>query len=267
MQIRPSPPFSKGGTVAPLCALLALLLALLGWCSQPALARSIDADQQPAFAVLVFSKTSGFRHDSIPVGIAAINALGEERRFRVDATEDASMFSDERLAPYRVVVFLNTTGDVLDSAQRAAFERFIRRGAGFVGVHSATDTEYGWPWYGELVGAYFKSHPAIQSATLRVTGAKDASTAHLPAQWTRTDEWYNFREDPSPRVTVLIQLDEASYSGGTMGASHPMAWHHEYDGGRAWYTALGHTKESYQEPAFLRHLLGGIAWAAGVALE
>ena len=223
-----------------------------------------SADRDPAFAVLVFSKTAGYRHESIPAGIEAIRALGEQHRFAVDASEDAALFNDEGLAKYRVVVFLNTTGHVLDADQQAAFERFIRGGSGFVGIHSASDTEYDWPWYGRLVGAYFKRHPKIQPAALHVVDPTHESTRALPKVWTRTDEWYDFRDDPSGRVSVLLRLDETTYSGGGMGASHPAAWCHSYDGGRAWYTALGHTKESYAESLFLSHLLGGIQWAAGV---
>jgi type 1 glutamine amidotransferase len=229
--------------------------------------RIAAVDQAPKFAVSVFSRTVGFRHDSIPAGIAAIQALGAQHRVDVDATEAATTFSDEGLKKYRVVVFLNTTGDVLDTGQEAAFERFIRRGGGFVGIHSATDTEYRWPWYGKLVGAYFANHPAIQPATLLVSDPNDAATKHLPAKWTRTDEWYNFRSPPSREVNVLLRIDESSYSGGNMGTNHPMTWRHAYDGGRAWYTALGHTIESYSDPLFLRHLWGGIAWAAAVAVE
>lgn len=223
------------------------------------------AEPRADLAVLVFSKTAGYRHDSIEAGIAAVRALGKEKGLRVDATESASDFNDRRLATYRVVVFLNTTGDVLDTAQQEAFERFIRSGNGFVGVHSAADTEYDWPWYGGLVGAYFKSHPRIQPATLRVTAGNHPSTVHLPAEWRRRDEWYNFRDDPAPRGPILLVIDERSYAGGTMRNRHPMAWCQEYDGGRAWYTALGHTAETYSEPLFLQHLLGGILWAAGAA--
>lgn len=225
------------------------------------------AEPRADLAVLVFSKTAGYRHDSIEAGIAAVRALGKEKGLRVDATESASDFNDGRLATYRVVVFLNTTGDVLDTAQQDAFERFIRSGNGFVGVHSAADTEYDWPWYGGLVGAYFKSHPRIQPATLRVTAGNHPSTVHLPAEWRRRDEWYNFRDDPAPRGPILLVIDERSYTGGTMRNRHPMAWCQEYDGGRAWYTALGHTAETYSEPLFLQHLLGGILWAAGAAPE
>jgi type 1 glutamine amidotransferase len=219
------------------------------------------------FALLVFSRTAGFRHDSIPAGIAAIRALGAKHRFEVDATEAAESFSDAGLAKYRVVVFLNTTGSVLAADQRAALERFIRHGGGFVGIHSAADTEYDWPWYGKLVGAYFRSHPAIQPATLRIVDISHESTRPLPQQWTRTDEWYNFRATPGADVRVLMRIDERSYSGGTMGDDHPMVWCHAYDGGRAWYTALGHTIESYSDPLFLGHLWGGIAWAAAIPTQ
>jgi type 1 glutamine amidotransferase len=225
--------------------------------------RASSLQEQPRFSVLVFSKTGGYRHDSIDEGGAAIAALGAAHQFQVDVTEDAGAFTDTQLASYQVVIFLNTTGEILDDTQQAAFERFIRADGGFVGVHSATDTEYDWPWYHELVGAYFKSHPAIQPAAIDVIDRQHPSTRGLPDRWERTDEWYNFRSAPGPGVTVLAALDETSYSGGTMGASHPIVWYHMYDGGRAWYTALGHTAESYAEPLFLDHLLGGIRWAAG----
>jgi type 1 glutamine amidotransferase len=217
---------------------------------------------EPAFAVLVFSKTSGYRHDSIPNGIAAIRLLGEQNDFRVEASEDAALFNDSNLAQYRVVVFLSTSGDIFNPEQQAAFEKFVQRGGGFVGIHSATDTEYDWPWYGGLVGNYFRRHPVIQSARLKVTDPSHVSTRHLPIEWKRTDEWYDFRHDLDADFTVLMRIDETSYRGGRMGADHPMAWYHIHDGGRAWYTALGHTAESYKEPLFLEHVLGGIIWAA-----
>jgi type 1 glutamine amidotransferase len=211
--------------------------------------------------VLVFSRTKGFRHGSIPSGIAALTELGAAHRFAVESTEDPARFTDAALRPYSAVVFLNTTGDALDSAQQAAFERYIKRGGGYVGVHSASDTEYDWPWYGRLVGAYFKRHPAVQEAKVNVVKRDHVSTRCLPPVWTRTDEWYDFREVPKG-VTVLMTLDETSYKGGTMGASHPVAWYHTFDGGRAFYTELGHTNESYSDPAYRSHLVGGIIWAA-----
>lgn len=212
--------------------------------------------------ILVFSKTTGFRHDSIADGIAAIRQLGQQNSFVVDTTEDASTFNDANLSRYETVVWLSTTGDVLDTAQQAAFERYLRNGGGFAGVHSATDTEYDWPWYGGLVGAYFQDHPAIQQATIRVEDTTHPSTNSLPTSWVRTDEWYNFRLNPRGRVKVLATLDERTYNGGNMGADHPIAWCQLYGGGRAWYTAGGHTRESYSEPLFRQHLLGGIQFTA-----
>ncbi|WP_203989827.1 ThuA domain-containing protein [Sphaerisporangium rufum] len=223
------------------------------------------AAADPAFAALVFSKTAGFRHTSIPAGVAAIKKLGQDNNFTVDATEDAGAFTEANLAKYDVVVFLSTTGDVLDAAQQAAFEKYIKDGGGYAGVHAASDTEYDWPWYGELVGAYFKQHPAIQQATVKVEDPAHPSTAGLPTRWSRTDEWYDFRANPRGNVHVLTSLDETSYSGGTMGADHPNSWCQNYDGGRSWYTALGHTDESFAEPEYLKMLLGGLRTAAGVA--
>ncbi|HEY5931002.1 MAG TPA: ThuA domain-containing protein [Burkholderiales bacterium] len=226
-----------------------------------------SAEDDPAFAVLVFSRTAGFRHDSIAAGIDAIQAIGAQDGFRVDASEDAGVFTDANLSKYRVVIFLSTTGEILNSAQQAAFQGFIRRGGGFVGIHSATDTAYDWPWFGALVGNYFRRHPAIQSATLKVVDASHPSTRHLPIDWKRRDEWYDFRDAFAADLTILMRIDETTYSGGRMGTNHPMAWYHAYDGGRAWYTALGHTIASWSEPLFLDHVRGGIAWAAGLAPE
>lgn len=219
--------------------------------------------------VLVFSRTVGYRHEAIGPGIEALQALGAANGFTVVATEDPALFDDVGLAEFDVVVFLSTTMDVLDDAQQAAFERYIQSGGGWVGVHAASDTEYTWPWYGQLLGngAWFKSHPEIQTASLDVELTTHASTEHLPARFQLQDEWYSFQENPRSAVTVLLTLDESSYSPGAdpMGADHPIAWCHEFDGGRAWYTALGHRQELYQDPLFTQHLLGGIRWAAGVA--
>ena len=218
-----------------------------------------------AFDVLVFSKTAGFRHDSIDEGVAAIQALGAANDFSVTHTEDAAQFTDANLAQYEAVVFLNTTGDVLNDTQQTAFENYIHAGGGYAGVHSAADTEYGWSWYGDLLGAYFASHPAIQQATIKVADQVHASTAHLPDRWVRTDEWYNYSLNPRGDVHVLATLDESTYSGGTQGFDHPISWYKYFEGGRSWYTGLGHTAASYTEPLFLDHLLGGILFAAGHA--
>ncbi|WP_405987412.1 ThuA domain-containing protein [Streptomyces sp. NBC_00872] len=216
----------------------------------------------PLSKVLVFSRTAGFRHSSIPAGIAAVQRLGTANGFTVTATEDAGAFTAANLAQYQAVIWLSTTGDVLNAAQQTAFESYIAAGGGYVGVHAAADTEYDWPWYGGLVGAYFASHPATQQATVEVEDRSSVSTAHLPQRWTRTDEWYNYRANPRSAVKVLASLDESSYSGGSMG-DHPITWCQNYGGGRAWYTGLGHTEESYADPNFTTMLLGGIQTASG----
>ena len=215
--------------------------------------------------VLVFSKTAGFRHSSIGAGRAAIRKLGAENGFDVDTTEDARAFTSKNLARYRAVVFLNTTGDVLDAAQQDDFERYIQAGGGYVGVHSATDTEYDWPWYGRLAGAWFNGHPNnpnVRQGTFRVLDRTHVSTTGLPDRWDRTDEFYNFKSI-DPTIHVLVDIDEKSYQGGTNGDHHPMSWYHDFDGGRAWYTNMGHTEETYSEPLFLKHLLGGLRYAIG----
>lgn len=212
--------------------------------------------------VLVFSKTAAYQHASIPRANEAIMQLGDAHGFGVDTTTDARYFTDDSLKQYAAVVFLSTSGNVLDHYQEAAFERYIQSGGGFVGIHAATDTEYDWGWYGRLVGAYFEDHPAIQEARLQVVDASRPSTQHLPAQWISTDEWYNFK-NLNKDVNVLITIDESSYEGGRNKEEHPMAWYHEYDGGRAFYTALGHTEEAYADSLYLQHLLGGIQYAIG----
>jgi cytochrome c len=226
--------------------------------------REIVAAPSPV-RLLIFSKTSGPRHDSIAAGIDAIERLGATNGFAVDATEDAGSFVASKLAGYDVVVFLSTTGDVLTPDQQGAFEEFIRDGGGYVGIHAASGTEYDWPWYGGLVGAYFLGHPAPQDATLLVEDHAHESTAHLGDTWNRFDEWYDFRDDPRDRVHVLLSVDPASVPASQTVGDHPIAWCHDYDGGRAWYTALGHTNESWAEPAFLQHVLGGIQSVAGIA--
>ncbi|MEN9686022.1 MAG: hypothetical protein RLZZ28_1808 [Bacteroidota bacterium] len=210
--------------------------------------------------VLVFAKTVKYHHASIAAGLVALQKLGMENNFTVDTSTDASWFTKKKLKQYAAVVFLSTTGDVLDNEQQSAFEKYIQAGGGFVGIHAATDTEYDWPWYNQLVGAYFKSHPKQQEAVLKITDASAISTQHLPASWKRFDEWYNFKSIQNG-LHVLITIDEKSYTGGENGDIHPMAWSHEFDGGRAFYTGLGHTDESFSDPLYLKHVLGGIQYA------
>jgi cytochrome c len=216
--------------------------------------------------VLVFTRTIAIRHASIGPGVEALRLLGQENGFAVQQTENPADFSDDNLARYDVVLWLSTDADVLNDAQQGAFERYIRAGGGFVGVHAASATEYGWAWYGQLLGAYFSAHPAIQPARVQVEISDHPSTEHLPQSFTLQDEWYSFRANPRSSVRVLMTLDESSYGVGNLAmGDHPIAWFHEFEGGRAWYTALGHPVELYSDPTFTRHVLGGIRWAAGVA--
>jgi len=215
--------------------------------------------------VLIFSKTVGYHHNAIGAGITAIQKLGIEAKFDADTTTDAKQMTVSNLKKYRAVIFLSLTGDILNDEQQKAFESYIlRSGGGFVGVHAATDCEYKWQWYGNLVGAYFASHPNQQEAVLKVQNSEHLSTRHLPLEWKRKDEWYNFRW-LSNDLNVLISIDEKSYDAGKNGMreNHPMSWYHEYDGGRSFYTALGHTEESYSDTMFLQHLLGGIKYTMG----
>lgn len=232
---------------------------------------SATAQRGGQFQVLLFSKTAGFHHESINDGVTAIRKLGERHHFSVNWQENASVFNDRQLENIDVVIFLNTTGDILNDEQQAAFEKFIQSGKGFVGIHSASDTEYDWEWYTKMVGHMFKIHPQIQTAKLQVIDRNFPGLSTLPDEFLWTDEWYEFSEAKSNDLNYIIKIDEGSYDpkvkwgdnvGEGMGDMHPMAWYHEYDGGRTFYTGLGHVPAVYQDPMFLAHLYGGIYWAA-----
>ena len=212
--------------------------------------------------VLIFSKTAGYHHASIPIGIKAIQDLGLKNGFEVDTTTDANKFAEDSLKKYAALIFLSSTGELLSGNQEIALERYIQSGGGFVGIHAATDAEYDWNWYFNMIGASFLSHPDQQEATLVINDKTHPSTDSLPPTWSRKDEWYNFK-NVSKDIKVLISIDEKSYEGGKNGDSHPMAWYHNYDGGRVFYTELGHTDESYADPLYLKHILGGIQYAIG----
>jgi type 1 glutamine amidotransferase len=217
---------------------------------EPAAFDSLTA--KPArFRLLVLTAHRGYAHRSIPAALSALEDLGARHGFALKATAEPAVLRSPRLADFAAIMLLQTTGDFLDSAGQSALERYVHRGRGVVGIHAALDAERDWPWYHRLLAAEFAGHPRIQPASLK------------PGPWTRTDEWYNYRAAPSD-VEVLLRVDESSYRGGQMGANHPVTWRHEFEGGRVWYTAMGHTACSYAEPAFLAHLLDGIRWAAGV---
>lgn len=218
--------------------------------------------------VLVFTKTAAFRHASIEPGVEMLRELAAELGVGLDATEEAGAFTVENLARYRAVVFLSTTGDVLNERQQSALRSFINGGGGYMGIHAASDTEYGWPWYGELVGAYFDGHPGnpgVRTGTLLVVDADHPATSSLPDRWVRDDEWYDLRDMQSGLI-VLLDIDETSYKTPAESPSpdpRPIAWYRTFDGGRTFYTALGHTVESYSEPLFRAHVRGGLEWVLG----
>jgi len=215
---------------------------------------------QPDNRILVFVKTEGYHHQSIEAGKLALLKLGASHNVAVDTTADATFFNNDNLELYNAIVFLNTSGDVFNEDQQEAFKKYIQSGGGFVGIHSATDTEYEWPWYNKLVGAYFDSHPKQQEAIIEITNQIHPSTAMLPAKWKKLDEWYNFKSF-NEKVNVLAHLDESSYEGGKMGGKHPFIWYHEYDGGRAFYTGIGHREDNYENELFLNHIWAAINWA------
>jgi type 1 glutamine amidotransferase len=218
--------------------------------------------------VLVFTKTLGFRHGSIVQGNAMLRSLAANHGLAIEFSEDATRFNALELANFRAVVWLSTTGDVLNAAQQTAFQTWLEGGGGWVGIHAAADCEYGWPFFGASVlgnGAWFLNHPAIQTATVVRESADSPSTAHLPPSFSFNDEWYNFQTNPRPGATVLLTLDESSYNPGqgAMGSDHPISWKRSVGSGRSWYTGLGHRAETFADVRFRRHVLGGMFWAMG----
>lgn len=232
---------------------------------------ALPAAAQKQFKVLLFTKTNGFHHESIHEGVDAIRALAAQHAFEVDWQEDPARFNDKYLEQFRVIIFLNTTGDILNAEQQQAVEKFIRAGKGFVGIHSASDTEYDWEWYTKLVGRMFVIHPVIQTAKLKIVNSNFPGLQGFTDGQLWTDEWYEFGPEKITGLNYILSVDESSYNakvqwgekkGEGMGSFHPLAWYHEYDGGRAFYTALGHVSANYSDPSFLNHLFGGIYWAA-----
>lgn len=212
------------------------------------------------FSVLIFTKTSGFvHHQAISAGVKMIPNIGEKNKFNVYHTNNSKDINEENLKKFKSIIFLNTTLNVLDETEQKAFKNFIRRGGGFIGIHSAADTEYDWPWYGKLVGGYFKSHPSVQKAQIKTINKNHISTLHLDDTWEIEEEWYNFKEI-NPNIIVLLNLDETSYKGGENGHNHPITWYHNYDGGKSFYTGLGHKPETYSDERFIQLLTGGILY-------
>ncbi|MBC8153768.1 MAG: ThuA domain-containing protein [Bacteroidetes bacterium] len=262
--------------------LLATALTAPGWAQQtkkaaaPTGAKSVASMVQSAAQprILVFSRTAGYRHQSIPAGQKALIQMGIDNGFAVDTTENAAKFTEANLKRYGAVVFLSTTGNVLDDNQQAAFERYIQSGGGYVGIHAATDTEYDWPWYGKLAGAYFLDHPGIknketpnvQPGEAFAVNKEHPATVGFPERWKIRDEFYSFK-NVNPDLNILVKIDEKTYKDGLMGDNHPMAWYHNFDGGKAFYTNFGHADETFADAVFKKHLLGGLQSVMATKLD
>ncbi|WP_308368851.1 ThuA domain-containing protein [Streptomyces sp. ISL-36] len=218
----------------------------------------------PHTDVLIYTRTSGYRHESIPAGAAALAELAEAAGFAAERTEDPEVFTPERLGACAAVVFLSTTGAVLTPEGRTAFEAYVGGGGGFLAIHAAANAEPDWPFYGDLLGTRFDGHPEIQPGVVCVDTHDHPSTAPLPGRWEWTDEWYNFTSNPrGTGVRVLARADESTYRGGTLGAEHPLVWSREAGRGRVFFTALGHSPEAYGDETFRAHLAGALHWVAG----
>lgn len=213
--------------------------------------------------VLVFYKTAEYYHKCIPAGLDAFQKLGVEYGIDFTYSKDSLDFNDKNLKKFGAIVFFNTTGNVLDEQGQEAMQKFIRSGKGYVGIHSAADTEYKWPWYNQLVGAWFKNHPEQQEAKVKVADKSFSGISAMPEEWSKLEEWYNFRDTHWDKTHTILTLDEKSYKGGANGDYHPIAWYQEFDGGRSFYTGIGHRDETFTDPIYLKHIAGGLAYALG----
>lgn len=223
---------------------------------------------QPA-SLLIYTAANGYVHQVTGPAAAALEEMGKKHNFTVTVSEDSTLFTPAILEKFDAVVFLNCSGDILDDTQQEAFKTYMMSGGGFIGIHGATTAENDWDWYGWMVGRYFTAHPQIQTAVIRVAGPGHPSTWHLPERWIWTDEWYEFTPAMSEGLKVLLTVDESTYdasftSGGNsytgMQPEHPVAWCQEWEGGRMFYTALGHLEGAWTDPFFLQHVYGGIWW-------
>ena len=223
--------------------------------------KCLNCSNENDFSVLVITETDGWVHDSIEAGLELIKYLGDKNRFNVYHSDNSRVINYSNLKSIKTLIFLNTTEDILSEDEQVVMQKFIQSGKGFVGVHSASDTEYEWKWYGELVGAYFKSHPEGTTNAKIIKIENGRFSKHLNSIWEVEDEWYNFNYT-NDDINVVLELDEKSYYGGENGDYHPITWYHSYDGGRSFYTGLGHLKEVYSNKMFIELLEQGILYAS-----
>ena len=219
----------------------------------------LNCSSNNSYSVLVITETKGWVHDSIESGLKLIQNIGNKNNFNVYHSDNSSVITYKNLKEIKTIIFLNTTEEILTDVEQKVMESFIRSGKGFVGVHAAADTEYNWQWYGKLVGAYYRNHPEVMNGKILTINHK--ITNHLDSEWEIEDEWYNF-DYVNYDINILLHLDEDSYIGGEHPDYHPITWYHEYDGGRSFYTGLGHTKEVYDDERFIKLLEKGILYAS-----
>jgi type 1 glutamine amidotransferase len=219
--------------------------------------------------VLLFTKNGkGYVHENIPASIAAIQKLGNDYKFKVDTTTNSALFTEDNLKKYDVLIFSNTNNDVFDTEQeKVAFMRYIQAGGGFMGIHSASGTERNWTWFKLMLGATFLRHPPFQPFTVHVLDPKHPAVKNLPVKWDTKDEFYLFREF-NPAIKVLIFSDlsvikesnQKTVTPDVFGNRYPSVWCQEFDGGRTWYSALGHDRNDYSNPVYLAHIIEGLKW-------
>lgn len=219
----------------------------------------LNCSSNNSYSVLVITETKGWVHDSIESGLKLIQNIGNKNNFNVYHSDNSSVITYKNLKEIKTIIFLNTTEEILTDVEQKVMESFIKSGKGFVGVHAAADTEYNWQWYGKLVGAYYRNHPEVMNGKILTINHK--ITNHLDSEWEIEDEWYNF-DYVNYDINILLNLDEDSYIGGEHPDYHPITWYHEYDGGRSFYTGLGHTKEVYDDERFIKLLEKGILYAS-----
>ena len=219
----------------------------------------LNCSSNNSYSVLVITETKGWVHDSIESGLKLIQNIGNKNNFNVYHSDNSSVITYKKLKEIKTIIFLNTTEEILNDVEQKVMESFIKSGKGFVGVHAAADTEYNWQWYGKLVGAYYRNHPEVMNGKILTIIHK--ITNHLDYEWEIEDEWYNF-DYVNYDINILLNLDEDSYIGGEHPDYHPITWYHEYDGGRSFYTGLGHTKEVYDDERFIKLLEKGILYAS-----
>ena len=225
---------------------------------------------QNQFEILVYAQYDQYHKDNIPVGILVFKEMAQKHQFGLTWTMDAGIFTEESMKDYATIVFFNTKADQFTDEQKQGLKNYINNGGGFVGIHAATTTDGQWPWYNQLIGRVFTWHPQIQSGILEVIDPEFPATLHLPKKWIWTDEWYNFSEPKSDNLKVILKVDESTYNTtlglgepiSVMGDFHPIAWYQEFDGGRSFYSALGHNPETYEDERHLELIYGGIYWTA-----